>query len=379
MLRGTTWGHVRGYAPMLVTAEQYRGDGGVPVEFDVRSLQQFADQPLAELVSTYDVLVFDHPFIGEAAERGLLAPLDDLLPGSLLADAAAGSVGPSSESYRWAGSAYALPIDAAFHVSARRPDLMSEAPSDIGDLPALARATSRSGAQVALPLRAIDVWCLFLTLCTGRGEVPFVRPDTVVAREAGLEVLTLLQETAPFLHPGSWDWDPIQLLDAMSTTDSVAYCPALFGYVNYATTGFRPRLVSFDEVPHWGDAPCRPVLGGAGIAIAASSRHPAEAAGYLAYVASREIQAGAYARSGGQPAHRAAWQDEHLDEAAHGFYSRTLAAGDNAYLRPRWPGFIPFQTSAAELLRAVLADGLSAHAALSAIDAEYRRIAPSTD
>ena len=375
-LRGTTWGHPRGYAPILVTAEAHARRSGVPVAFDVRSLQQFADQPLTELTGRYDILVFDHPFIGEAAERGLLEPLEELVPAALLAELAANSVGPSWESYQWAGSTYALPIDTAFHVSAHRRELTGQAPpQDWADAAEFASACARSGgARVALPLRAIDVWCLFVTLCATAGEGLLCGTAGVVEHGTGLRALATLRQLTPHLHPGSWQWDPIQLLDAMSSTDEIAWCPALFGYVNYATTGFRPRLVRFAEAPGWNGRLSRPVIGGAGIAISARSTMKRAAGEYLQYVASRPVQCGAYPAAGGQPGHRAAWQDEHVNACSHGFYEDTLASGDRAFLRPRLPGFIPFQTSAAGLLRAVLAGGLSAEAALTAIDAEYHRV-----
>ena len=56
------------------------------------------------------------------------------------------------------------------------------------------------------------------------------------------------------------------------------------------------------------------------------------------------------ARSGGQPAHAAAWDDPALDVLAGGFYSRTRSTIEAAWVRPRehwWPGL---QLAAGELL-----------------------------
>ena len=87
-------------------------------------------------------MVIDHPSIGEAVHHNLLLPLDEHLPGTLLADQAANSVGRSHESYHYEGHQYALAIDAATPVSGCRPDLMKRAgvvpPAPWDDLLALA-------------------------------------------------------------------------------------------------------------------------------------------------------------------------------------------------------------------------------------------------
>lgn len=90
VLRGTTWDHPRGWAPLVVLAEQFAEP---VVRWDVRSLQAFADQPLEQLAEKYDLLVVDHPFVGEAAQRGLLLPLDEEVDDGTLAAIRAGSVG----------------------------------------------------------------------------------------------------------------------------------------------------------------------------------------------------------------------------------------------------------------------------------------------
>src|SRR6187399_1676581 len=88
-LRGVTWDHVRGYGGLRAAAEAYRVDRpDMQVTWETRSLQAFADQPVEQL-ERYDLIVLDHPSIGEAVARGALAPFDE-------ADEIA-SVGRSSE------------------------------------------------------------------------------------------------------------------------------------------------------------------------------------------------------------------------------------------------------------------------------------------
>ena len=117
-LTGITWNHTRGYLPMVATAQRFSElHPDVSITWQKRSLQQFADAPLTDLATRFDLMVIDHPSIGEAAHHNLLLPLDEHLPAAVLADQAASSVGQSHESYHYEGHQYALAIDAATPVS----------------------------------------------------------------------------------------------------------------------------------------------------------------------------------------------------------------------------------------------------------------------
>jgi multiple sugar transport system substrate-binding protein len=68
VLRGITWDHPRGLQPLLATAGAYAAHAdGVVVEWEARSLLGFGEDPLEVLAGRYDLLVIDHPFVGEAA------------------------------------------------------------------------------------------------------------------------------------------------------------------------------------------------------------------------------------------------------------------------------------------------------------------------
>ncbi len=124
-LTGITWNHTRGYLPMVATAQRFAElHPDVSITWHKRSLQQFADAPLADLAARFDLMVIDHPSIGEAAHLNLLLPLDQHLPSAFLADQAANSVGQSHPSYTYDAHHYALAIDAATPISGYRPDLL---------------------------------------------------------------------------------------------------------------------------------------------------------------------------------------------------------------------------------------------------------------
>lgn len=382
-LRGVSWDHPRGHDCMVATAEAYQAvQPDVRVTWQTRSLQDFADFPIQKLAETYDLLVIDHPFVGFAADDGCLLPLDEVIDATVLADQAANSVGPSHRSYHYGGHQWALATDAAGHVSAYRPDLLEE----IGGLPktwdeVLALAEKRRGqerAQVANPLIPIDALMSFCSICAAAGEAPYQSPDRVVSRATGREALRMLQALKDAAHPQSLRRNPPRTLDLMSATDEIAFVPMLFGYSNYAQPGFRPHIIRFTGVPTIGGGESRGgILGGAGVAISAHTKHPTAAAAYAAHVASPEVQTGVYFDGGGQPGHRAAWLDERVNAASSDSYKDTLPALDRAYLRPRYNGFMEAQERSGELVHAWLAEGGSANALLDRLDAHYQASEPA--
>ena len=155
-LRGITWNHTRGYLPMVATAQRFPElHPQIEISWQKRSLQEFGDLPINRLAEEFDLLVIDHPFVGNAAAHGTLLPLDEYLPQSFLADQARHSVGQSHESYSYDGHQWALAIDAATPVSSCRPDLLDRhriaLPETWDELIELARR-----GAVALPAIPID-------------------------------------------------------------------------------------------------------------------------------------------------------------------------------------------------------------------------------
>lgn len=376
-LRGVSWDHPRGHDCVVAAADAYASVApDVRVVWETRSLQAFADEPVERLARRYDLLIIDHPFAGFAAADGCLLPLDEHLDPDFLADQAANSVGPSHASYQFAGHQWALASDAAGHVAAFRPDLIDR----IGRLPrtwddVLRLAEARRGeatARVGIPLIPVDAICSFISLCAALGEAPFSDGERAVSRLVGQEALATLRTLVTNSHPGSLKRNPPRMLDLMATSDEIAYVPLLFGYSNYARPGFRPKTIKFRGVPAFDRGPARGgILGGAGIAVSASSNHPNEAAAYAAFVASPDVQRGVYFAAGGQPGHRAAWLDDAVNAAAGDFFRDTLDSLDRAHLRPRYSGYLPLQERAGELIHTWLGGGDSADTLLAALDDLY--------
>lgn len=378
ILKGITWNHPRGYAPLVATAADYSaGHPEVRIHWEQRTLQEFADYPLSRLATMYDLMVIDHPHLGSAIADGCLLPLDGHLSAAQLGDQAAHSVGKSNESYILDGRQWALATDVAAHVSAYRRDLLER----YGEVPprcweevlALARRLYQSGrAWIAVPLIPVDTLMCFYSLCANAGEEPFSDEGRVVSRPVGQYAVEMLQALHAHNHPEALAWNPPRALDHMSTADDVVYCPLLFGYANYARPGFRPSLVHFTTIPSAGHGPRGAILGGAGMAVSSRSAHPEAACAYAAYVAQGDIQSGRYFDAGGQPGHRAAWTDARVNEAASGFFLDTLETLDTAYLRPRYNGYMEVQDQGGDLLHTCLRQGGDPNTVLNALDAMYQ-------
>ncbi len=370
-LRGLTWKHDRGLAPLVATAREFavrRPD--VSIEWEARSLHEFGDVSVATVANRYDMIVIDHPFMGEVARDGYLRAMDELLAPQTLATLGSESVGASHRSYFYKGHQWALAIDAASQVSGYRLDLMQAAgaavPATWRGVIELAKAQRRG--FVALPLLPLDALMSFFSLCAAAGEPCFSRDDgRVVSRENGERALWALKTLADHAIDGALFANPIAIWERMSTTDDIAYCPLAFGYSNYSRPGYRRSLVSFTNVPTGAGA----TLGGAGLAITANCADVNAAAEYAAWVAGAECQRTLYVESGGQPGNRRAWIDPGANAIANGYFRDTLSALEHAFVRPRYAGFVEFQTAAAKPVAACVKGGESPAGALDALNDLY--------
>lgn len=351
-LRGSSWDHERGHAPMVATAAEYERitGGAVRVGWEPRSLKDFGVASVQDLARQYDLVVIDHPHIGLIAETGCAVPLDETPAAGDLAALAAGSPGRSHHSYSYAGHQWALAVDAACQVSARRPDRLPEPPASWDEVIEL----SRHG-RVLWPLCDVDSAASMLTLLAGLGRPVTFVDGHAIDREAAAQALDLLREVARSSDPRCLSMNPIAALDTLSSSDDFWYSPLLFGYINYSRSGHRGRQVAFGDIPALAGqgepngGPRGSLLGGAGLMVSAYSPHRDAAVGYALHVAAGLTQRTTYLTAGGQPAHHAAWSDPAADEWSGGFFSATGATIAASWTRPRQPGFVGFQNEMIEL------------------------------
>ena len=373
-LRGITWGHTRGFVPMVATAQRYEElHPEVEIIWKKRTLQEFADKSVTDLAKEYDLLVIDHPWTGHAAAQRMVVPFDDFLESSFLEDQRKNSVGQSYASYNFEGKQWALPIDAATPVAASRPDLLQEMgvalPQTFEDLLALAQK-----GKVAFSLLPIDVLMSFYMFCCSSGEAPCGSQEEVVSEKTGIHVLQLFKSLADHIDKSYYDKNPFKVFEDMTQQDTIAYCPFAYGYSNYSRLGYARKLLHFHDLVALkeGGEPMTSTLGGAGLAVSSQGKHMDVAVDYARFVASADIQETLYVENGGQPGHLRAWQNQQVNRSTLDYFKNTLPALERAYLRPRYDGHLYFQDHAGDVVVDYLKNGGDEKSVLDQLNRMYR-------
>ncbi|MFC4211011.1 ABC transporter substrate-binding protein [Pedobacter lithocola] len=373
-LKGITWNHSRGLLPMVATAQRFSElHPNVNITWEKRSLQQFADFSIQELAERFDLLVIDHPWAGFAAKTQSIVPLDAYLSKAYLQNQQENSVGQSYESYTYDEHLWALPIDAATPVAALRPDLFADKdlqmPKSFNDLLALA-----DKGLVAFAGIPIDVLMNFYTLCCSLGEDPCQTDDEVISKETGINALQMYRELASKIDKANFNRNPIQVYEAMTSTNAIAYCPFAYGYSNYSRKGYAAKVLHFhDMISLDGKTNLRSTLGGTGLAISSKCKALDVAAKYVEFVGAPECQSTFFYESGGQPGHLAAWQHDEVNRQSHNYFLNTLPALQRAFLRPRYHGSMYFQDHAGDIVRDYLINGGNEMLVLSIMNQLYQK------
>lgn len=350
-LRGMTWDHSRGFDPMVATSEAYAANHpGVTISWEKRSLQAFADRPIQDMADSYDLMVIDHPHVGEVARGGLLAPLDGLGRDADLETLAAQSVGVSYPSYEFDGRQWALAIDAATPVACHRADRMAEAPARWNEVLELAR-----DGQVGFALIPINALMTFFGMAVNKGYA-LAEDGVLCTRDAAVDVLETMREIVALMDPRCLTLDPIGIYEWMGRQASApSYSPFGYGYTNYSRDGYCRFPLVFADAPGFGDVgPRGTVIGGTGIAVSAASPHRDVAVDYAFWIAGADCQKGLFFESGGQPANAVAWDDDACNAASRDFFRNTRRTLETAWLRPRHDGYMAFQDVGGEIVHACL-------------------------
>jgi len=332
-LRATSWAHVRGIAPLAAAGQLFADrNPGTGFMVEAHTARTFGEGPLVDLARQFDLVAFDHPLTGEAAEKGLFLPLNDLVSADVLANREHHSVGGSYRSYVYDGKVWGLPLDAACMVSAVRGDLLENIPKTWDELLELAHA-----GLVAQGFSRMTTTALYyMALNQGIDEC---------ATRDNLRELFKLTGSKDRLEQGS-----IQILEAMASGENIAFLPACYGYSSYSRPGFAKYPLTFHPTPI---APRGAVLGGAGLAISAFSKNRDLALRFLEWVTGADCQTNVYAVCGGQPAHAAAWDADLPNKLTGGFYRRLRPAMESAWVRPNKPEFHHQQSRLATELHAL--------------------------
>ncbi|HVV01960.1 MAG TPA: ABC transporter substrate-binding protein, partial [Verrucomicrobiae bacterium] len=346
---------------------------GIRIRWEKRSLDEFGHTSIDQLASRFDLIVIDHPWAGFAFEKNLVRDLKPLLAAVVFNDCARNSIGSTFESYCYEGKLLALPIDAATPAPSWRGDLLERAgvspPATWPEAVALARRK-----LALMPAFNADLFLHFLMLVKAFGAEPCADPEAVAPRSIARHAVELLRELTEPMPREIFELNPIQVAERMTATDDFAWNPFAYTYNNYARAGFARSRLRFGNLMALapGAPRLRSVLGGTGIAISMHCQNAGAALDYVSFVADGGTQKGIYVHAGGQPSHRAAWDDPDTDKLCGGFFSGTRATQEDAFVRPRYSGYVPLQTSGGTVLQEILRDGRSAEASLEKLDALYR-------
>ena len=370
-LTGINWGHRRDVGPFIGTLPGFRRlHPEIQIEWSQRSLADFEFDPVPALARNFDLIILDHPFCGDIAKTGCLLPLDDL-PG--LDDEA--FVGPSLASYRYAGHVWALPVDAACQVAASRPDLMERlgaaVPATWDDALALGRAAARQGFSLAMAFNGVHALMTFFTLCANLGRPCGADPaKPLLHRDTALDALEAMRALLDLCPGETLDWDSIGLHEAMTTSDRLVFCPAVYLYATYAEADHRKPL-RFHDLPgprgHGGST-----IGGTGLGISSRCRDPEAALAYAAYLLRPDTQA-EFTRHRGQPARVQAWMEAAADRRFGGAFAATRATMEASWIRPRHAGYRRFQKNAGELVEGFLRGAFSKRILLRGLEDLHAR------
>jgi len=352
-LKGIAWDHPRGYEPLRAASKEFKTKHpNVSINWDIRSLKEFGDMPIEDLIEKYDLITIDHPYMGQAHANKLLVDVSKHLSSKELNDCSTQTVGPSFNSYKYKGKLFALPIDAAALVAAYRKDLLAK--NKVKNLPLKREDLFTFYKQlpahsVAWALCPTDFWCAFLTICAQNAGRDFIA-DFTVDDKVGAAALDEIKQHLDHIHPESINWNPIQILDQMAGDDKLIYAPYLFGYTNYSRANYAKNIVHFINSPINPENLVSTILGGVGLSVSAKTKHISETIEFVKYVASAEVQTAIYTKDAGQPGNIIAWNDEANNIMCGDFFSNTLKTMENAYVRPQHPGWNSFQEAGAWLL-----------------------------
>ncbi|MFP5266021.1 MAG: ABC transporter substrate-binding protein [Acidobacteriota bacterium] len=372
-LNGITWNHSRALPPLVATAQRFEElHPGVEIVWRRRSLHEFGHADITELAKTFDLLVVDHPFTGDAEAKGALEDLLPLLTAEEVKDFETDTMGQCFESYVYHGRLYALPIDAAAPAASLRPDVLArngaETPGMWSDVIRLAHR-----GLVRMPAFPADLFLNWMGLCVSSGATVASNPEQLADRQIGTAALEMLRELAELMPAEIYRLNPIGLYEQMASTDRIAYCPFAYTYSNYSREGFGAKRVRFADPVLLNDGrTMRTVLGGTGIAISTGCAERSLALEYIRFVANPTCQRTLYGVAGGQPARRSAWRDAELNALSDDFFLRTAGSVETAYVRPRYRGYVALQEHGGSCIAEFCRDGGDAQLVLEKVDALYR-------
>jgi len=355
-LRGLAWDHPRCTVPLLAASKLYSAIREVDVEWSVRPLAAFNDQPLAEITDSFDIVSIDHPLVGTGEEAQLLSPLDAFRSDiDLVSPKDAVGLAKSLASYNYRGRQWAMPTDATCQMSVWRPDLLASQGTTLpAEWEGVVDFCAMLPGRVVWPLFPTDAICSLLSIAASFGFL-FDEEDPRLPLDTTAAAFDVMARCLPALHPMSLNSNPPRVLDALVSSTTLLYSPLTFGYATYADPRRDDHRLEFGAAPR-GPAGSTSILGGAGLAVSAASRHEEDAESFVTWVSSTSTQVSLIGATVGQPGDEQAWR-RLASRDPSGFFATTQQAMSDAFIRPRAAWWPRYQATAGEVVHRCLAEG----------------------
>ena len=361
LLRIICWSHRRAVDPLLAALEGFHTEHpGIEIKVDQRPLSDFEHQGIDGVARAYDMVIYDHPFSGDIAKGEVFLPLEKHFPDLFGEQADRNYVGASLTSYRYRGSVWGAPIDAATQHALVRQDLLDAAgeavPKTWAQAVALGERLQKRGLKLGLSVETPHALLAVAALMANQGQPWSTAPDQAftIDRAAFKDGLQWVRRLLAFCPPEALGWNSIDLHEAMVARDDIAYCPCVYGYATYGEADMRKPLAFADfaglRAPyHAGSA-----IGGTALGVSRYSKAPQAALAFVAYMVGAHIQDRTIPENHGQPALVSSWERKENDAIFNGFYSSVRASMDSVWVRPRMPGYAEFQRDAGNAVAAAL-------------------------
>ena len=320
----------------------------------------------------YDLMVIDHPHVGEASRKNLIYELNkNEKYKEQLNVLEINSVGLSHQSYNFNNNQYALAIDAAAPVSAYRKDLIDNPPRTFENTIKLAEKN-----RVIWPIKPVDSISCFNSIAANLDNPINSIHQNFINSNLAKNILVMMKKLSELVPRDCLLMNPINVLDIMSESDEFYFCPQLYGYSNYSRKGFGKSLVNFGNMISFNEDEnnCKgSQIGGTGLAISKSTKYLDIALDYSFWVASENCQSDQFYYSGGQPGHLKAWKNNKINNDCENFFSNTLTTLQKSWLRPRYDGYMYFQDKGGTIINAYLKDEFDLDTTFNNLSAEFER------
>jgi multiple sugar transport system substrate-binding protein len=342
-LRGITWNHPRGVLPFVESSALYAETKQVAVNWEAFEWDEFRERQFRELGEAslyYDLVQYDHPWVGIYSSKKWVEPLDDYLSKEDKRYLETEIPKIVVDSYIWEEKLWALPVDMGAHVSLWRKDVLDSlgltVPQSWEEVLETGRGLTNSGypRPYAFANKTYQGFLLFLELLAELGGVEEGFGSAFKSDKVG-RALSLMSELATLSHPDSIRWNPWDVVQAVAGQNRLVAAPSVFGYVDAVVNYKYSSNVKTGLVPRLDETGLRSsILGGVGMGINHATSKKSESFEYCWFNVEPET-CEMILEHNGQPAVKVSSPSERIED----YMSALRGSVEGAFIRPRFSGW----------------------------------------